>query len=421
MTWPKNLVWDPRVSAAEIAQGTGTDPNRQWAVVDVRSMVWTWAPSAPGIMSNPMTTRGDMIRASVTGTPATPARLALGVVGTLLGSDGTDPVYVNQITSPPVIVGTAGTAITTYTSTATGTVSSWGASGLPSGLAIDSGTGAITGTPAAAGVSTVTLTATYADGSTAVKVLSVTVLAAASSGGSSWLPTGGRALGITSTAFGYSDGVSTGTVTTTDASSGLAYTGAFPGAVFQQTTSGAGTAYHGESGALINNSRITWGKQWRVLWPLIFGYCDKQNRVSVGYSANSSVVTPAPPNTCGILKTGATGTTTATFYVTDQFGTATTGGSFDLALVPGVQLGVLNSRVALDVKVGASDITLTLLDTRGDTFYTYTFTGGATTMKGGLSTALDYGVGVSAASQDTSGAVGNDTRYGVAVGLVPAP
>jgi len=68
------------------------------------------------------------------------------------------------LTSATTASGTVGTPFT-YQITATNTPTSYGATGLPAGLAVNTGTGLISGTPTAAGTSTVTLSATNAAGS----------------------------------------------------------------------------------------------------------------------------------------------------------------------------------------------------------------------------------------------------------------
>ncbi len=63
----------------------------------------------------------------------------------------------------------------TYTATASNAPTSYNATGLPLGLALNSTTGALTGTPTTNGQSTVTLTATNAAGTSAPFTLTVTV------------------------------------------------------------------------------------------------------------------------------------------------------------------------------------------------------------------------------------------------------
>ena len=68
-----------------------------------------------------------------------------------------------MITSASTASGTVGSAFS-YQITATNTPTSYGATGLPAGLSVNSGTGLISGTPTAAGTSTVTLSATNGGG-----------------------------------------------------------------------------------------------------------------------------------------------------------------------------------------------------------------------------------------------------------------
>ena len=70
---------------------------------------------------------------------------------------------VPSITSPLTATGTVGAAFS-YQIAATQSPTSYGAAGLPAGLSLNAASGAITGTPTAAGTSTVTITATNATG-----------------------------------------------------------------------------------------------------------------------------------------------------------------------------------------------------------------------------------------------------------------
>ena len=80
------------------------------------------------------------------------------------------------ITSPKTAAGTQGKAFS-YQITASNGPTKFGASGLPGGLTIDTTTGAITGTPTAAGKSTVTLYAYNSVGHSSA-ILTLTVAAA---------------------------------------------------------------------------------------------------------------------------------------------------------------------------------------------------------------------------------------------------
>jgi len=81
---------------------------------------------------------------------------------------------VPAITSPATAPGTVGTPFVTYLIAATGTPTSYAATGLPPGLSVNTLTGAINGTPTAPGTYIVTLTATNAVGSSSA-ALTITV------------------------------------------------------------------------------------------------------------------------------------------------------------------------------------------------------------------------------------------------------
>jgi len=77
------------------------------------------------------------------------------------------------VTSSGSASGSTGSAFS-YTITASNTPTSFGATGLPAGLSVNTATGAITGTPSAAGTSSVTISATNACG-TGTKALTITI------------------------------------------------------------------------------------------------------------------------------------------------------------------------------------------------------------------------------------------------------
>jgi PKD repeat protein len=141
------------------------------------------SPLPPGLVLNPST-------GAITGTPTTS-----GVTSVLLGATnsfgtgnatlvitvaaaGVAPVITNN---PLTAAGTAGAPFT-YAIVATGLPTSYGAAGLPAGLSINGSTGIISGTPTAAGVSFVSISATNANG-TGGAVLTITTAAAGGSGG----------------------------------------------------------------------------------------------------------------------------------------------------------------------------------------------------------------------------------------------
>ena len=90
-----------------------------------------------------------------------------------------DAVAAPVITSATTVRGTVGSAFS-YQITATNASRSYGATGLPAGLTVNSGTGLISGTPTAAGSSAVTLSATNRYG-TGKATLTLTIAVAAPS------------------------------------------------------------------------------------------------------------------------------------------------------------------------------------------------------------------------------------------------
>ena len=101
-----------------------------------------------------------------------------------------------MITSATTASGTVGVAFS-YQISATNSPTTYGATGLPAGLSVNTASGLISGTPMAAGTSTVTLSATNGSGtgratlmltiSTVVTISSVQVVATAASGSASTL------------------------------------------------------------------------------------------------------------------------------------------------------------------------------------------------------------------------------------------
>jgi hypothetical protein len=106
----------------------------------------------------------------IAGTPTAPGTSTVTLSATNSAGSGTATLTLTVAQAPPVVTstttanGTVGVAFT-YQITATNIPTSYGASGLPAGLAVNTGTGLISGTPTAAGTSTVTVIATNSTGS----------------------------------------------------------------------------------------------------------------------------------------------------------------------------------------------------------------------------------------------------------------
>lgn len=126
----------------------------------------------------------------ISGTPSTEGTSTATLGATNSAGTGTAPLVltiaaqaVPAITSVTTSNGTVGIAFS-YQITATNTPTSYGATGLPAGLLVNTSTGLISGTPTAAGSSTVTLSAINSTG-TGTATLTLTV-ASASTGSALW-------------------------------------------------------------------------------------------------------------------------------------------------------------------------------------------------------------------------------------------
>jgi hypothetical protein len=138
----------------------------------------------PGLVINTLT-------GQITGTPTTPGTYVVTISATNSSGTGTTTLTITVAapglspiitSSPPVAqgTGTVGSTFVTYTIVATGLPSSYFATGLPPGLAIDPLTGAITGTPTTAGSYPVTISATNGSG-TGSALLTIVISAAVQS------------------------------------------------------------------------------------------------------------------------------------------------------------------------------------------------------------------------------------------------
>jgi len=140
----------------------------------------------------------------ISGTPTTAGTSIVTISGTNAGGTGSATLSITINPAKPVISssttasGTTGTAFS-YTITASNSPTSYGATGLPAGLNVNTSTGVISGTPTTAGTSSVTITATNAGGS-GTATLTLTINAAVKA---PVISSSTTASGTTGTAFSY--------------------------------------------------------------------------------------------------------------------------------------------------------------------------------------------------------------------------
>ena len=149
----------------------------------------TNSPTSFGAMVLPVGLSVNTVTGLISGTPTVAGTSTVTLSATNSSGTGTATLTLTIGSIPPVITsattatGPAGVAFS-YQITATNNPTSFGATGLPSGLSVNTATGVISGTPAKAGTSSVTLSATNTSG-TGTATLTLTV---SHSVGLTWQP-----------------------------------------------------------------------------------------------------------------------------------------------------------------------------------------------------------------------------------------
>ena len=159
---------------------TGTTATFSVAATGTTALSYQWRKAGANIGANASATTATLSLPTVSAGSADTYDV---VVTNASGSVISNPVTLTVTSAAPIITNSpltkAGTvnAAFTFTITASGSPTSYSASPLPAGLSVNTATGAITGTPTAAGTTAVLLGATNATG-TGNATLTVTVAAA---------------------------------------------------------------------------------------------------------------------------------------------------------------------------------------------------------------------------------------------------
>jgi len=188
----------PSINSATTATGTVGTPFNYTITATNNPSSFNATPLPGGLSVNTST-------GVISGTPTAAGADDVTISATNGGGTGTATLTITitapgapTITSATTASGTVGTLFN-YTITATNSPTSFDATPLPAGLAVDTTTGAISGTPTAAGTTNVTLTATNATGP-GTATLALTINAAGGGGGTfRWLTTPTSLPGTTNT------------------------------------------------------------------------------------------------------------------------------------------------------------------------------------------------------------------------------
>jgi fibronectin type 3 domain-containing protein len=181
----------------------------------------TNAPTSYGAAGLPAGLSVNAGTGLISGTPASAATSTVTLSATNSAGTGNATLMLTIAAAPPAITsattasGRVGSAFS-YQITATNTPTGYGAAGLPAGLAVNIGTGLISGTPTSAATSTVTLSATNSAG-TGNATLTLTIAGAA------------PAITSATTASGRVGSVFSYQITATNAPTGYGATGLPPG------------------------------------------------------------------------------------------------------------------------------------------------------------------------------------------------
>ncbi len=159
--------------AAPVVNSALTRSATVGTAISTYTITATNSPTSYGASGLPTGLSVNTSTGAITGTPTASGTVNTTISATNAGGTGSANLVFTISAAPPAAPvinsaltrsATVGTAISVYTITATNSPTSYGASGLPTGLSVNTSTGAITGTPAASGTVNTTISATNAGG-----------------------------------------------------------------------------------------------------------------------------------------------------------------------------------------------------------------------------------------------------------------